>query len=405
MPEMILNSEVGRLRGVVLHRPGVEIERMTPATIHEALYSDLLGSEVARQEYTQLESFLSRVTTTFCFDDLLAETLADAEARRACMALPECAGLPEAEKAYMQGLSASALSRYLIEGDADIANPQRRWRPLYNLYFTRDIGVRFNDRSMPTHMSTAVRAPEAALTGLIYRYHPLFAKHTRWVDPWPESQGAALEGGDFLVADKDVFLIGQGARSNAEGVRQFIRLRSAVSDEFHVLTQELPHEPESFIHLDMVFTLLSRRHCMVYKPLLEGRLKTRLLTVRHGEVREEPVDHLLAGLERLGRSYTPVFCGGGDVLYQERDQWHSGANFFAVAPGHIMGYGRNRRTIEALDAAGFAVKPVRECLDGRQSFDVDDEAHPAVYTIESAELVRGGGGCRCMTMPIDREAL
>ena len=128
MPEMILNSEVGRLRGVVLHRPGVEIERMTPATIHEALYSDLLGSGVARQEYTQLESFLSRVTDTFCFDDLLTETLADAEARRACMALPVCAALPEAEKAYMQGLSASELSRYLIEGDADIANPQRRWQ-------------------------------------------------------------------------------------------------------------------------------------------------------------------------------------------------------------------------------------------------------------------------------------
>lgn len=405
MPGMTLNSEVGRLRAVVLHRPGVEIERMTPETIHEALYSDLLGTEVARREYTQLENFLSRVTKTYCFDDLLAETLADRTARQACLAHPMCAALPEAEKAFMQGLSAGELSRYLIEGAARIDDPQRRWRPLYNLYFTRDIGVRFNDRSLPTKMSTAVRAPEAVLTGLIYRYHPLFAGQTRWVDPWAESPEAALEGGDFLVADKDLFLIGQGARSNAEGVRQFIRTRSAVSEEFHVLTQELPHEPESFIHLDMVFTLLSRGHCMVYKPLLGGRLKTRLLTVRGGEVREEAVDNLLAGLERLGRSYEPVYCGGGDPLYQERDQWHSGANFFAVAPGHIMGYGRNRRTIDALDAAGFAVKPVGDCLGGRLPFNVDDEAHRAVYTIESAELVRGGGGCRCMTMPIDRDAL
>lgn len=405
MPEMTLSSEVGRLRGVVLHRPGVEIERMTPATIHEALYSDLLGCATARKEYTQLETFLSRITKTYYFDDLLAETLADAEARRTCLAHPLFAALPEAEKAFMQGLDAAALGRYLIEGPARIDDPERQWRPLYNLYFTRDIGVRFNDRSLPTKMSTAVRAPEAALTGLIYRYHPLFAKQTRWVDPWAESPGAALEGGDFLVADKDVFLIGQGARSNAEGVRQFIQLRSAVSPEFHVLTQELPHEPESFIHLDMVFTLLSRHHCMVYKPLLEGRFKTRLLTVRDGKVTEEAVPHLLAGLERLGKSYEPVFCGGGDALYQERDQWHSGANFFAVAPGHILGYGRNSRTIDALAAAGFEVKPVEACLDGRMAFDVDDETHRAVYTVESAELVRGGGGCRCMTMPIDRAAL
>ncbi|MDE7149574.1 MAG: arginine deiminase [Bacteroidales bacterium] len=405
MPEMTLNSEVGRLRGVVLHRPGVEIERMTPATIHEALYSDLLGRETARREYTQLEDFLSRVTKTYCFDDLLAETLGDAEVRRTCLSHPVFEGLPEAEKTFMQGLGAVELSRYLIEGAARIDDPQRRWRPLYNLYFTRDIGVRFNDRSMPTKMSTAVRAPEAVLTGLIYRYHPLFATRTRWADPWADSPAAALEGGDFLVADRDIFLIGQGARSNAEGVRQFIKTRAAVSPEFHVLTQELPHEPESFIHLDMVFTLLSRHHCMVYKPLLDGRLKTRLLTVRDGEVREEAVPDLLAGLERLGKSYEPVFCGGGDALYQERDQWHSGANFFAVAPGHILGYGRNSHTIDALAAAGFEVKPVQACLDGRVPFDVDDEAHRVVYTIESAELVRGGGGCRCMTMPVDRDAL
>lgn len=405
MPEMLLNSEVGRLRGVVLHRPGVEIERMTPETIKEALYSDLLGSETARTEYTQLENFLSRVTQTFYFDDLLAEVLDKAEARQACLTLPQVSALPAEERAFMQTLSGKEWSRYLIEGPAWSEREKRQWRPLHNLYFTRDIGVRFNNRSLPTKMSTAVRAPEAALTGLIYRFHPLFANSTQWIDPWAAAPSAALEGGDFLVADKDVFLIGQGARSNAEGVKRFIEARAAVSGEFYVLTQELPYEPESFIHLDMVFTLLGRSHCMVYKPLLSGRFKTRLLTVKDGKVSETAVDNLLVGLQKTGRSYEPIYCGGGDALYQERDQWHSGANFFAVAPGHIMGYGRNLHTIEALNKAGFAVKPVKDCLAGKVAFDVDNDQEKAVYTIESAELVRGGGGCRCMTMPIDREAV
>ena len=92
-------------------------------------------------------------------------------------------------------------------------------------------------------------------------------------------------------------------------------------------------------------------------------------------------------------------------MYADREQWHSGANFFALAPGKIMGYGRNLRTIEALSKAGFDVVPAGDVVDGKAKVETENESRQVVYTLESSELVRGGGGCRCMTMPLCREDL
>lgn len=408
-PKISLNSEVGQLRGVVLHKPGIEIEKMQPSTAHSALYSDMLTREVAVKEYAQLQDFLSLITQTFCFDYLLSQTLNLDNAREDLFKQALVKDIDKEELSYMRELSSVDLSRYLIEGPPyDKKLSEKAWLPLYNLYFTRDIGVCFNNKSMPTKMSTTVRSAEAVLTSLIYKYNPLFSDNSSWVSPWNEEQDACLEGGDFLVAAENVFLIGQGCRSNIKGVEKFIEAKSAYTDIFYILTQELPSEPESFIHLDMVFTLLSRGKCMVYKPLLEGKLKTRLLTIKNGKIKEEIVDNLLCGLDKLNMHYEPVYCGGGDLLYQEREQWHSGANFFAVAPGHIMGYGRNRKTIEALSNAGFEVVSIEEATKNTGAGAIarlEREDKPTVYTMNSAELVRGGGGCRCMTMPISRDVL
>lgn len=399
-----LNSEIGRLRAVVLHRPGPEIEKMTPATIHQALYSDLLGMEAARKEYRQLEAVLGQVCTPFHIDDLLAEVLENSpEARQFLLEKisrpARAAGLNET----LAAMPAAELARIMVQGVAGT-----EFNPLYNLYFTRDIGVCFNTHAMPTHMATRVRSREILITDLIYRYHPVFTRNHSHLNPWDKVPACTrLEGGDFQVAAENVFVIGQGARSNRNGVDAFISLKRKESDLFYVITQELPFEPESFIHLDMVFTFLSRTHCMAYKPLImdENHYATRLLKVENGVVRESLCANIFDALHQIGYDYTPVYCAGGDTLYQEREQWHSGANFFAFAPGKIMGYGRNNYTIEALSNAGFEVVDAWDVVSGKTTVNAEDESRPTVYTIESSELVRGGGGCRCMTMPVCRENL
>ncbi len=397
-----LDSEIGRLRAVVLHKPGPELEKMTPSTIHRALYSDLLGTRSARKEYRQLEAVLSQVCRPFYIDDLLREALEASPQAKAFLldkiaAPARAAGLDET----LAALSVAELADVMVQGVTGTD-----FNPLYNLYFTRDIGVCFNSHAMPTHMATQVRAREILITDLVYRYHPVFTRNRSHLNPWDNvPAGTRLEGGDFQVAAPDVFVIGQGARSDRNGVDAFISLKRKESDLFHVITQELPVEPESFIHLDMVFTFLSRTHCMAYKPLIldENHYATRLLKVENGVVHETLCANIFEALHLAGHDYEPVFCGDGHPLYQEREQWHSGANFFAFAPGQIMGYGRNEYTIEALSKAGFEVVEAWDVVDGKAKVDAGDESRQVVYTLESSELVRGGGGCRCMTMPVCRE--
>lgn len=397
-----LNSEVGRLRSVILHRPGLELEQMTPSTIRRALYSDLLSTETASREYLQLEGVLSRACKPFYIDDLLVETLEhSADARSYILGVLESDPQLKPFVLPLADLPAKELGERLIQGVED-----SMFNPLYNFYFTRDIGVAFNGHVMPTHMATQVRSREILITDTIFKFHPFFTQNNSAVNPWGGfSPATRFEGGDFQVAAPDVFVIGQGARTNRNGVDAFIEVKSKECRKFYVITQELPFEPESFIHLDMVFTFLSKNHCMAYKPLIMDKVRyaTRLLAVENGVVRETVCDTIFEALKKLGFDYQPVFCGNDQGLYPDREQWHSGANFFAFAPGKIMGYGRNLHTIEALSNAGFEVVKAWDVVEGRREVEVENENKPVVYTVESAELVRGGGGCRCMTMPVSRD--
>ncbi|MEG2337219.1 MAG: arginine deiminase family protein [Bacteroidales bacterium] len=409
-----LNSEVGALEAVILHRPGIEIERMTPTTIKEALYSDLLSESIAKKEYLQLEGVLSKYTKVLYIDDLLGELLAtNAEAKEFLIdTVCRVEKIEELRVLFTQA-SSSDLTKWLIEGlskdevkDIYRTNEDYLLTPLYNIYFTRDIGVSFNGKSMPTQMATRVRRRENIITDVIFRYHPIFTQIDAHSYPWDKApKNAILEGGDFLVAAENIFLIGMGGRSNQAGVDAFIAEKAKYTSLFYVVTQELPTFPESFIHLDMVFTLLDRDVCMLYAPLiLEGRkYKTTLLKVENGVVTSRVESNLLTALQRLNMPMNPICCGGSNRVYMDRDQWHSGANFFTIAPGHIMGYERNTHTIDALHQAGFKVISANEIIASKENLLTPGQK--TVITLKSSELVRGGGGCRCMTMPIQRKSI
>ncbi len=412
--DICIESEIGQLEGVILHAPGLEVENMTPGNVERALYSDILNLAVATEEYSQLKGVLGKVTQTFFVRDLLTQVLANEKVKETLVKkvcrneevphiCDQLLALPKEELAtqLIQGvvMEKNSLSRYLSKEYYILP-------PLHNFFFTRDSAIALDRWVLVGKTASQVRERETIIMEAIFDSHPSF--NTKTVTPpigyQDGSSSICIEGGDVLVAREDILLIGIGARSTAEGVDFVIENLNKWKRNKHIIVQELPHNPESFIHLDMVFTFLDVDKCMVYEPVMlqPNRYRTVHITLDNGKVasiREEK--NLLEALKPLGMDLEPVFCGGSsDSWLQEREQWHSGANFFAMGPGQVIGYGRNVYTIEEMNKHGFEVIDARKVIKGK----VDLKDHKKyVVTMHGAELPRGGGGCRCMTMPIKRQ--
>lgn len=412
--DISVTSEIGVLEGVILHTPGLEIENMTPSNAERALYSDVLNLSVASVEYDQLRSVLESTTNVFQVKKLLEEVLHNNKVRtglieHVCHHENAMAIMPE-----LQAMEEKNLSRCLIEGvlmqkdnlSRFLNNERYSLRPLHNFFFTRDMSVVVNDWVLISRMANRIRTREAMIMKAIFDYHPKFNVKTLDLQSTPlQLDQAHIEGGDVLVAREDLLIIGIGSRTTPEAVDILIEHFKQLKKPQTILIQELPREPESFIHLDMVFTLLDTDSCMIYEPMImqPNRYKTVLIEVDNGNVKIRDEHDLLSALAKLNMPMNPVNCGGSsDPWIQEREQWHSGANFFALAPGKIIGYRRNINTIEELDRKGYSVIDVSEFIDKKIELS---QYGKCVITIDGSELARGGGGCRCMTMPIKRQPL
>lgn len=404
-----VGSEYGLLKAVLLHRPGPEIERMTPLNAHEALYSDILSKPLVDAEYANFCGVFERWTKVFYVSDLL-ETLLDDAAVRRHLVEESCRqdGCPFLMDELMAHDS-KTLAHELIEGfayrkgvDPDRYASQRYiLRPLYNLFFTRDASSSVYNRVLINSMSFDVRQRETLIYKAIFEHY--FGAQTLNAMEWDAS--ARTEGGDVQVARGDVLCVGCGIRTNARGIDYLVETMGRDHERFHVIAQELPHSPESFIHLDMVFTFLGPHRCMAFEPMLKktglfSNCRTTLFTVEGGRVRQQEYGNILQALAAVGMELEPLLCGGNDEWEQLREQWHSGANFFALGPDKVVGYRRNTRTIEALDKAGYAILPAEDICSGK----VDMHQYERfVAAFQAGELPRAGGGARCMTMPIMRD--
>ena len=412
-----VRSEIGKLNSVLLHKPGAEVENMTPRTVQRALYSDILNLAVAQKEYAELSGILSKVAEVHEVSELLEQVLNKPNARedliqRICST--------EDVTDYFETLMAmdsKMLATVLIVGlPAKIStltsyfkNEYYALPPLYNFYFTRDAAVTLGSQVLACRMANRVRMREALIMDAIYRESGEFECKVVDANEFQyDKAGINMEGGDIIVAREDILLLGNGMRTSTQGVDFMIeRFRHDCGPgKYNIIVQQLPSEPESFIHLDMTFTFLDKDKCLVFDPLIieSNQYQTVHIVVENNKVKSiRPVAGILPALKNLGMDLKPVICGGDDEWDQEREQWHSGANSFAFAPGKVLTYARNIHTLEQLDKNGFEIVKAADILSGAVSDEILFNDKPVAVAIAGAELARGGGGPRCMTMPLSRQ--
>ena len=414
MLKINIKSEIGKLNAVLLHKPGAEVENMTPRNVQRALYSDILNLSIAQQEYSQLYGVLSKVSTVYQVMDLLIKVL-DEPYNRMDLIKRICdnEGVNEYYFTLMK-MTSEDLARVLIEGlpakintlSAFLKNEYYALYPLYNFYFTRDAAITIDNAALVCKMANRVRVRESLIMDAIYRKSGVFDCEVIDVNETAD-KSLWMEGGDLLIAREDILLVGSGCRTSAKGIDHIVELVKARKNKGkqYIIVQQLPSEPESFIHLDMVYTFLDVDKAMVFEPLIlqENQFQSVKITINDGEVSNiKSVPNIPSALNDLGMRMESIICGGEDEWDQEREQWHSGANFFAFAPGKVISYARNVHTLNALAKCGFEVISSASVISGEKNLD---DYSKCVVTIEGSELPRGGGGARCMTMPLNRDSV
>jgi arginine deiminase len=401
-------SEIGRLRSVLVHLPGPELLAVTPDTREDFLYDDIIDLENAQKEHRRLVAILERFTTVLSVRDLLADVVSIPEARDLLVreTLDIVPSGPLATKIEVR--SPEELVHMLIEGEEEEPGPLARslneggylLPPLPNLFFTRDTAMVVGDHVMIGSMRYSVRWSEELIMKLLFLHHPLLANKGILYDGAAERRhNYTLEGGDVHPLRHDTVIIGFSERSSPAAIDYLTGRLFEETPITNVIVVVMPKE-NTAIHLDMIFTQLDRDLCAVYPPHFLGPERLPILFRKKGNDQMKEMPNVFAALEHVGLPMTPVFCGGTRRSVQEREQWASGCNFVAMRPGVILSYSRNEATIAEMGKAGFRVVSSADFLTGDERVK---DGERAVITFEGSELVRAGGGPRCMTLPVHRE--
>lgn len=405
-PGFGVHSEVGRLRTVMVHRPDLSLQRLTPANCRDLLFDDVLWVKRAREEHDAFVDVLrDRNIEVLLLQELLTETLALAAARdwlleRAVTDFGVGPTFSAELRHYLRELPAAMLARHMIGGLTRAELPFKgaglRWNvlqpgdfllpPLPNHLFTRDSSCWIYGGVSINPMAKRARRAEQLNVKTIYRFHPRFAKDgfEIWLGDDDADYGSAtLEGGDVMPIGRGVVMVGMGERTTPPAVEMLARRLFARRGASELLVAALPLD-RATMHLDTVMTMLDRDAFVVYPHVVRAIRAWRVTPGRKAgalAVREEP-DFLRAIAHSLGVRRLRLVTTGGDAYEAEREQWDDGNNLLAVEPGVVIAYDRNVDTNTKLRKAGIEV-----------------------ITIPGFELSRGRGGAHCMSCPIQRDPI
>ena len=397
-------SEIGRLKRVLLHRPGKELENLMPEYLERLLFDDIPYLQEAQREHDAFADCLrKRGVEVVYLNELAAESLVNSEVREKFIRefLEEAQlkeeRLKDSLKEYFSGLSdrelidacmAGVRKKDLRQGGARledyVSDAEEGYPfavdPLPNLYFTRDPFATIGTGVSIHKMHTATRNRETLFGKFIFEYHPLYRNAPRWYD---RGEHSSLEGGDILILSPEVLAVGISQRTREDSIDQLAQTVLRESRTFRkVLAFNIP-KTRSFMHLDTVFTMVDRDKFTVHPNILQS---ITVFVMELGEdgkmnIRQEDgrLEDILKEHLQLDR-VTLVPCGEGSEIDAAREQWSDGSNTLAIAPGEVVVYSRNYVTNRSLEEAGIQI-----------------------HVIPSAELSRGRGGPRCMSMPLWRD--
>ena len=402
-----VNSEIGRLKVVLLHEPGDELHNLTPSKLDDLLFDDIPWLPLAKKEHQAFaKTFKDAGVEVVYLTDLMVDVLDISEdiknqfikqfikeARIRSNTLREVATTylktistnKELVLKTIAGIKKSELPNYQIKSLADhVDDYPFVTDPMPNLYFTRDPFASIGNGVSLNKMYSVTRSRETIFGEYIFKYHPTYKTTPLYYSRYEDVN---IEGGDIMVLNNHVLVVGVSQRTCAEAVERLAKnlFYNNETDFDTVLAFTIP-QARTFMHFDTVFTQVDVNKFAIHKGCYE-KLKIYRITKDFNNDKKVKVIELDQKLEDVLESYiglpiTLIPCGGGDTISADREQWSDGSNFVAIAPGEVIAYERNDITNAALEKAGIKV-----------------------HIIPSSELSRGRGGPRCMCMPLIREEI
>ncbi len=407
IPAINVNSEIGKLKKVMLHRPGKELENLMPEYLDRLLFDDIPYLRIAQEEHNSFADILRQNDVEVVYlsdlveesiinqdvrDQLIAELINDASITTSrerdiltdyfrsldtkTMIAKMMAGIRKTEIQQIEGKSLGDFLRNLNNDYPFVLDP------MPNLYFTRDPFASIGNGVSIHKMFTETRHRETLFAKFIFQYHPLYKDTQVWYD---RDENFSLEGGDILILNQETIAIGISQRTHENAIEKFAQ--KVLTEESHfkkILAINIPKQ-RTFMHLDTVFTMVDYDKFTIHPNIMRDM---DVFVIEQDKDRRIKITQETSSLEDILKRHlnldkvTLIKCGSNSVIDSAREQWNDGSNTLAIAPGEVIVYSRNYVTNEILQENGVKT-----------------------YVMPSSELSRGRGGPRCMSMPLIREDL